>query len=99
MKINRASILQWPTSRFFGDKSPRFLNLRNQSRSRRKLTVCDHITALYLIDRNVGETERSAHTRLCAINFDAVTLNGADSRPEVLRLNTDALATMESSAS
>ena len=51
------------------------------------------------MNREIGKTERSAHTRLRAIYFDPVTLNGADPRPNVLRLNADALATMESSAS
>ena len=50
-------------------------------------------------DLEIGEIERSAHTWLRGIYFDTVTLNGADPRAKVLRLNSDALATIESPAS
>src|SRR4029077_16023229 len=99
MQINGASILERASGRFFGAKSRRSFHLGDNRRARHKIAIGDHVTALDLINCDIGQIKSRAHTGLRAVNFCSVTLKRTDPRWELLRLNDDALATVKSSTS
>src|SRR5207253_9760420 len=50
-------------------------------------------------DPNVREVDSRAHSRLCVLHLATMTLDWADARVEILRLNNHAFAATETPAS
>src|SRR5947207_13500539 len=99
MQINRASILKRASSRLFDAESRRSFHLGDNSRAPHKIAVGDHVTALDLIDCDIGQIKSCAHARLCTVQFYTVALNRTGPRLQFLRLHNDALATVKSATS
>src|SRR5438477_2110223 len=91
----------------------RFFEKNNQTRTCSAGRVCrdrsrridngDHVTALDLAeavaDSDIRKVDGRAHSRLCVLHLVTMTLDRADARVEILRLNNHALAAMETPAS
>src|SRR5437868_15282383 len=69
----------------------------------RRIGNGDYVAALDLAqavaDANVREVDGRAHSRLCVLHLVTMTLDRADARVEILRLNNHVLAGMEKPAS
>src|SRR5947207_14931250 len=113
MQIDRSAILKRASRRIFWFKSMRFFEKNSQNRTRSATKVCpersrrignsDHIATLDLgrtvADPDIRKADSSAHSRLCVLQLATMTLDRADARVEIVRLNNHALAAMEMAAS